>query len=190
MRKRKNNMQDVANARTSKEIENKTNRLFENVIIIKTPNFNSTKLSLNSFINAEYVAETTSSSSKGKQNRFAERTVNPNAILAGISKPKRKLNKNKRKNAVADAKTMKIDEFDELKNNLQSVFTGYRHMTKEKEKELNRMGFYIKRKRKHLILVLSSQGNTYSFAISMSASDKKCGHKIVSTIMNKIRISA
>ena len=73
-----------------------------------------------------------------------------------------------------------------FKNNLKAIFTGYRHMTGKIKKELNKLGISIKRQRKHLILVLPYDGNTYSFIISKSASDYRCGHKIVSTIMNAI----
>ena len=72
------------------------------------------------------------------------------------------------------------------KENLKRVFVGYRHFDGKTEKELNNLGFTIKRKRKHIILLLIYNENLYTFTISVSASDNRCGHKIVSTIMNTI----
>ena len=74
------------------------------------------------------------------------------------------------------------------KDNLKSIFVGYRHMDGKKEKKLNRMGFSIKRKRNHMILSLPYHGKTHTFTISVSASDNRCGYKIVSNIMNAINL--
>ena len=74
----------------------------------------------------------------------------------------------------------------EFKENLRNTFIGYRHLNGKIRKDLLRMGFVIKRKRKHAILTLSYNDKTYSFAISMTASDDRSGYNIVSTIMNTI----
>lgn len=74
------------------------------------------------------------------------------------------------------------------RDNLKSLFVGYRHMNRKKEKELNQMGFSIKRKRNHMILSLLYHGKTHTFTISISASDNRCGYKIVSNIMHVINL--
>lgn len=74
------------------------------------------------------------------------------------------------------------------RDNLKSIFVGYRHLDGKKEKELNRIGFSIKRKRNHIILSLPYNGKIHTFTISISASDNRCGYKIVSNIMNAINL--
>lgn len=120
-----------------------------------------------------------------KQETICAKTINPNAILAGINRPKRKYKKDK-KDTMTGAKANKPAKTNEFRKELQEIFIGYRHMTGKIEKELNRMGFSIKRKRKHIILMLAYNENIYTFTISVSASDNRCGHKIVSTIINTI----
>lgn len=73
------------------------------------------------------------------------------------------------------------------KDNLKSVFIGYRHFNGKMEKKLNSMGFSIKRQKRHIVLLLTYNGKVYTFTISVSSSDRKCGYKMVSTIMNAIK---
>jgi len=74
----------------------------------------------------------------------------------------------------------------EFRENLKNTFKGYRHLNGKVQKGLHKMGFVVKRKGKHAILTLSYNDKTYSFTISVTASDSRCGYKIVSTIMNAI----
>lgn len=73
------------------------------------------------------------------------------------------------------------------KDKLKSVFIGYRHFNGKMKKELKSMGFCIKRQKRHIILLLTYNGRAYTFTISVSSSDCKCGYKMVSTIMNAIK---
>lgn len=120
-----------------------------------------------------------------RQESICAKTINPNAILAEIKRPKKKYKKDK-KDTMTGVKANKSVKTNEFRKELHEIFIGYRHMTGKIEKELNRMGFSVKRKRKHIILMLEYNEDMYTFTISVSASDNRCGHKIVSTIINTI----
>lgn len=122
-----------------------------------------------------------------RQETICAKNINPNAIMAEIKRPKKKYKKDK-KDTVTGAKATKPVKTNEFRKELHEIFIGYRHMTGKIEKELNRMGFSIKRKRNHIILSLFYNGKTHTFAISVSASDNRCGYKIVSNIMKAINL--
>ncbi len=69
---------------------------------------------------------------------------------------------------------------------LKKIFTGYRHMTAKIEKELHKLGFIILRHNKHLILSIVLNEQQYTFPLSATASDRRCGHRIVTKIMKVI----
>ena len=122
----------------------------------------------------------------GMQQAIGNKT-NPKVILSEIKKPKRKQKKDKN-DTMAGIKADKPKKTNELRKELYKVFIGYRRMTEKIEKELNLLGFTVKRKRNHIILSLPYNGKTHTFAISVSASDNRCGYKIVSNIMQVINL--
>ena len=135
---------------------------------------------------AEQPTKTVRQQKEGnKQEAICAKTINPYAILAEIKRPKKKYKKDKR-DTMTGVKANKSVKTNEFRKELYEIFIGYRHMTGKIEKELNRMGFSIKRKRKHIILMLAYNEDIYTFTISVSASDNRCGYKIVSTIINTI----
>ena len=217
MARKNRNKQDHQNTvgRKTKETKFKINCLSENVIIIRN-NGKSVKVkadnqikeisyrkkpkklvgfldaiqSSNTITTKDIINNIEEGSSQKKANishALDERVVNPNAILADINRPKRKHKKGK-KYTMTGAKANKPNKTNELRKELHEIFVGYRHMTGKIENKLNRMGFSIKRKRNHIILSLPYNGKIHTFTISISASDNRCGYKIVSNIMNAINL--
>ena len=108
--------------------------------------------------------------------------------MAEINKPKRK-QENDKKNKKTVTKANNPNKMNELKKMLDKIFTGYRHMTTNIGKKLNKLGFIILRHNKHLILSIVSNEQPHTISLSATASDNRCGYKIVSTIINTINQS-
>lgn len=215
MARKKRNKQNSPNATGRKAIETriKINCLSDNAIIIKKTGENI-KVKANNPRETSYnrkakkqddfvdtMQKNNSTTSIENPTKKAEKTcqqknvnvpysinnrvVNPKAILAEINKPKRKQKKVK-KNTMTITKANNLNKINEFKKMLDKIFIGYRHMTAKIEKELNKLGFIILRHNKHLILSIVLNKQPRSITLSATASDKRCGHRIVTKIMKVV----
>ena len=74
----------------------------------------------------------------------------------------------------------------QLRQSLRILFRGYRKLTPGMESQLQRLGFEVLRRKRHIVLQYWHGGKPFSFSISSTCSDRRAGLNIVAKIMRGI----